>query len=164
MEPSTLPETQDAVQTLSRILWTASVLIVLLAVAALGMYAWYFLYSPCELNAVEDASALLLSQMKRYDKEYQFAATAPRDGIIHPLVVLQQIHRDTRDVLVPGCLQTAKEELVNYMGAVNRAFQAFGAQEAEATVRELINQSEMHYDNFNTEMEAVRQCAPFCRR
>ena len=147
---------------LSRILWTASVLIVLLAVAALGMYAWYFLYSPCELNAVEDASALLLSQMKRYDKEYQFAATAPRSGIIHPLVVLQQIHRDTKDVIVPGCLQTAKEELVNYMGAVNRAFRAFRAQESEGTIQDLVNQSEAHYDNFQAELEAVRECAPFC--
>jgi hypothetical protein len=73
--------------------------------------------------------------MKRYDREYQFAATAPRAGIIHPLIVLRQIHRDTKEVAVPGCLRTAKDELVSYMGTVNQAFQAFSAQEAEATVR-----------------------------
>jgi hypothetical protein len=60
-------------------------------------------------------------------------------------------------------MQTAKEELVNYMGTVIRAFQAFGAEEAESTIRDMINQSERHYGNFNRELEAVKECAPFCR-
>jgi hypothetical protein len=59
-------------------------------------------------------------------------------------------------------MRTAKNELIDYMGTVIRAFQAFGAQEADSTVRDLIDQSEMHYDDFKMELDAVRECAPFC--
>jgi len=48
------------------------------------------------------------------------------------------------------------------MDTVIRAFQAFGELEAETTIRGLKNQSETHYDNFTTELEAVNKCAPFC--
>ena len=69
---------------------------------------------------------------------------------------------DTQEVGVPACMQTAKTELINYMDAVIRAFHAFGALEADETIRGLKNQSEKHYDNFITELEAVNECAPFC--
>ena len=69
---------------------------------------------------------------------------------------------DTQQVAVPVCMRTAKNELIDYMGTVIRAFQAFGAQEDDIAVRDLINQSETHYDRFKTELDAVRECAPFC--
>lgn len=139
-----------------------SLLIILLIVAAAGAYAWYSVYRPCEVSTVEDASALLVSQMKRYDKEYQFAATASRTMLLHPLRVLQQIHVETKEVVVPACMQTAKNELVDYMGTVIRAFRAYEAQETDATIRDLVNESETHYDNFAKELEGVKECAPFC--
>jgi hypothetical protein len=155
-------ETQHPMQRLGRFLLPA-ILLALLVAASVGAYTWYARYGPCNVDAVEDSSALLLSQMKLYDKEYQFAATAPRESIMHPMAVLERIFMDTRDAAVPACMQTAKEELVNYMGTVIRAFQAFGAEEAESTIRDMINQSERHYGNFNRELEAVKECAPFCR-
>lgn len=63
---------------------------------------------------------------------------------------------------MPACLQTAKNELINYMDAVIRAFHAFGALEADETIRGLKNQSETHYDSFTRELGAVNKCAPFC--
>jgi 5-formyltetrahydrofolate cyclo-ligase len=127
-----------------------------------GTYAWYTLYRPCEVNTVEQTSALLVSQMKRYDHAYQFAATASRNSLVRPVGVLQQILMDTQEVLVPAYMQTAKTELISYMDAVIRAFQAFGALEPDETIRGLKDQSETHYDNFSAELEVVNKCAPFC--
>ena len=159
--PSSL-ETQDTVQKSSRFLLQASALIVLLIVAAVGMYAWYFLYNPCEVNAVKEVSAILVSQLKTYDRVFQVATTASRTSPDHPVNTLKQIFMDTQEVVVPACMQTAKNELINYMGTVISAFQAFRAGEADATILGLIKQSDAQYVNFNAELEAVNECAPFC--
>ncbi len=155
-------EAQDTVQKSIRFFMPASLLIVLLIAAAVGAYVWYYLYNPCEVDAVKEASATLVSQMNWYDEAYQFATTASRTSLVRPLALLQQIQMDTQQVLVPACMQTAKNELINYMRTVHQALLAFGALEAGATIRGLINQSETYYDNFTTELEAVNKCAPFC--
>jgi hypothetical protein len=144
-----------------RFLKLALVLLVFIA-AASGMYIWYFLVRPCDVRVVEESSILLLRQRDRYDHTYQFATSTSRDAIVRPVAELQQILMDTQEVTVPACMQTAKNELIDYMGTVIHAFQAFGAHEADSAVRDLIDQSEAHYDSFETEVEAVRECAPFC--
>ena len=63
---------------------------------------------------------------------------------------------------VPACLQTAKHELISYMGAVIDAFPAFGPEEDKMTVRSLIDRSETHCDSFTAELEEIKKCAPFC--
>ena len=162
MENPTPLETPETPRKLRRFLWPASLLIVLLIIAAVGTYAWHYLSNPCEVDTVEQASALLVIQMKSYDKEYQFAATVPRNGLDRPVIVLQQIFLDTKEVVVPACMQTAKNELTSYMGAVIRAFQAYMRVEPDATIRGLLDQSATHFNNFHTELEAVKECAPFC--
>jgi hypothetical protein len=124
----------------------------------------FYLRSSCDVKAVEESSAVLLRQRNRYDHSYQFAVTAARDAIVRPVAELQQIMMDTQDVTVPRCLQTAKQELVGYMGTVIQAFFAYGSGEADTSVRDLIDQSQGHYDNFGTELEVVKECAPFCFR
>jgi hypothetical protein len=69
---------------------------------------------------------------------------------------------DTQAVDVPLCMQTAKHELLDYMATVIRAFQAFGVGEQNATIRDLLGQSDRHYTNFRKELDAVNKCAPFC--
>ena len=148
----------------NRFPWLASALIVLLIVATVGTYTWYTLFKPCEVNAVKEASDFLVRQLKTYDHVYQVAVTASKTSPEHPVNLLKQIFMDTQEIIVPACMQTAKNELINYMGTVIRAFQAFAARETDATVRDLITQSNKHYDNFFTELEAVKKCAPFCIR
>ena len=155
-------ETPERVQKSSRFLLPASVLIVVLIVAAVGTYAWYYLYSPCGVDAVKEASALLVNQRNRYGEAYQFAATASRTSLVGPVTVMQQILMDTKEVVVPACMQTAKSELISSMEAVIRALLAFMALEADATVTDLMNQSATHLENFTTELEAVNKCAPLC--
>jgi hypothetical protein len=162
MDNPALLETQGTVQKSSRFLLPASALIVLFIVAAVGIYAWYFLYNPCEVNAVKEASAILVTQRKTYDGVFQVATTASRTSPDHPVYTLKQIFMDTQEIAVPACMQTAKHELINYMGTVISAFQAYRAGEADATIRDLIKQSDAQYSNFKAELKAVNKCAPFC--
>jgi len=155
-------ETQDNVQKQRRFLLPASVLIVMFIVAAVGTYTWYHLRSSCEVNAVQDASTLLVSQAKRYDDIYQVATSASQDSVVLPVTMLQQILMDTQEVDVPDCMQTVKNELIEYMRTVIRALLAFGAREPDATVRDLITKSDEHYENFFVELEVVTKCAPLC--
>jgi hypothetical protein len=162
MNDSVLLETQETVQKLKRFLWLTSLLTTLIIVAVVGVYAWAYLFNPCEEEAVKTASAFLITQLNTYDGQYQFTTTVYRSGLNAPVYKLQQIFADTQAVAVPKCMQTAKNELLNYMRTVIRAFQAFGAGEEDSTIRDLVNQSNTNYDNFNSELEAVNKCAPFC--
>jgi flagellar basal body-associated protein FliL len=161
MDASAL-EIQDTMPKSRRLLWAGIGVVVTLLSAGVGVYVWFSLAQPCELSAVEKASMLLIRQRDRYYHSYQFATSASADAIVRPVAELQQILMDTQEVVVPACMQTAKDELIVYMRTVIRAFAAYGAQEADAAVRELIEQSDMHYENFAVELEAVSKCAPFC--
>jgi hypothetical protein len=142
----------------------ASVLTALTSVTVAGAYAWAYLFNPCDVDAVKEASVFLNTQLKTYDSQYQFTTTVYRNGLGPPVYKLQQIFIDTQAVAVPACMQTAKNELLNYMKTVIRAFQAYGAGEEDGTIRDLVNESNTYYDNFNSELEAVNKCAPFCIR
>jgi len=155
-------ESQDSMQKPRRFPWLASALIVLLIVAAVGTYTWYTLFRPCEVNAVKETSDFLVRQLKTYDHVYQVAVSASRTSPEHPVNLLKQIFMDTQEIIVPACMQTAKNELINYMGTVISAFQAFRAGEAETTVLGLIKQSDAQYMNFHAQLKAVNKCAPFC--
>jgi hypothetical protein len=162
VENSTPFERQGFVKKTSRFLVPASALIVLSILAAVGMYAWYYRYNPCDVTAVEDASAFLVSQLNAYDAQFQFTTTVNRAELAIPVSVLQQIFMNTQAVAVPVCMQSTKNELIDYMRTIIRAFQAYKAQEAVTTIRDLLRQSDIYYDNFKSELEAVNQCAPFC--
>jgi hypothetical protein len=156
------PESQVPVQRWKRIRGMTSALIVVFLAAAAAMYAWFFVYNPCEVEAVQEASAFLAGQLNTFDQVYQVATTAFRTAPDHPVNTLKQIFMDTQQVPVPACMQTAKHELINYMGSVISAFQAYQAGEADAAVVSWIRQSDAQYENFHTELEAVNKCAPYC--
>ena len=137
-------------------------MVVLFLGAAAGMYAWFFVYNSCDVEAVKDASAFLTGQLNTYDQLYQVATTASRTSPDHPVNTLKQIFMDTQQVPVPACMGTAKNELMNYMGTVIGAFQAYRSGEADAVVVKLIRQSNVQYENFQVELEAVNKCAPYC--
>jgi hypothetical protein len=157
-------EDQSSVKKPQRFAWAVGAVFVLLVLLAVGTYTWYSLQRSCDVNAVKDASERLVRQRNRYDHSYQFATSVAQNAVVRPVADLQQILMDTQEVQVPGCMQTAKEELIDYMGIVIRAFLAYGAQEADTTVRDLLDQSNAHYDKFNSELKEVNQCAPFCIR
>ena len=146
----------------NRVLRLAGALTVLLIVAAAGAYAWRAFHSPCEAEVVERTSAFLVTQMMRYDEVYVSATNGTRTSIDYPVTVLQQILMDTQAFDVPACMRTAKSELVNYMGDVVRAFQAFKAGEPDATVKGWLDDSHAHVRIFISELESVRKCAPYC--
>jgi len=162
MDNPTQLKSQEPVQKSRWFPWLAGGLIVLLIVAGAGTYTWYTLFKPCEVSTVKETSDFLLRQLKTYDHVYQVAVTASQTSPEHPVNLLKQIFMDTQEIIVPGCMQTAKNELINYMGTVISAFEAFRAGEADATVLSLIKQSDAQYINFHTQLKAVNKCAPFC--
>ena len=162
MDNPAQPKSQDMVQNSRQFRGLAVALIVFLMVATAGTYTWYSVFRPCEVNAVRDASDFLTRQLKTYDRVYQVAVAASRTTPDHPVNLLKQIFMDTQQIIVPACMQMAKNELMNYMGTVISAFQAFRAGEADATVLGLVKQSDAQYINFNAELKEVSQCAPFC--
>ena len=153
---------QGIVQKPKRFLPAAGALIVLLIAGAVSLYAWIYVYNPCEVDAVKDASAFLVSQQKTYDAQYQFTTTVSRTELAIPVSMLEQISIDTKAVAVPACMQTAKNELLNYMGSVNGAFRAYMAAEKDPRIREMLHQADTYYDKFSSALAAVNKCAPFC--
>jgi len=141
------------------------VIVLLLIVAFGGVHGWYGYFRPCEVGAVKDASALLVSQMRQFDDVYISTAAAPtRNAITYPLTVMQQISVDTQQVEVPHCMRTAKNELIGYMGDAIRAFRAFEAQEGDAAIKNWLDSSHAHVRTFRMELETVQACAPTCMR
>ena len=162
MDNSSLRKTQSIIGKSKRFLLPVGVLIALIIVSAGGTYTWMRLYNPCEVDAVKEASAFLFSQQKTYDGQYQFTTTVSRTELAIPVSMLEQISIDTKAIPVPACMQAAKNELLNYMGSVNGAFRAYMAVETDPRIRDLLRQSDTHYDNFISELEAVNKCTPFC--
>jgi len=154
-----LPDTEEKS---SRFRWLVGTLIALFIMAPVGIFAWRYLYNPCEVDAVKEASTFLVTQLKSYDHLYQVASTASRTYLDPPVLVMQQIHLDTQEVAVPACLQTAKNELISYMATVIRAFRAWESGEDDVAIRDMISQSDNYYDHFYDELEAVNKCAPYC--
>ena len=141
----------------------AGALILLSMLAAGGIYSWHAYYRPCEVNAVQETSKLLINQMKMYDDVYVSAAAAPsRSSTIYPVSVMQKILVDTQQIDVPYCMQTAKGELIGYMGDAIRAFHAYEAQEENAVIKSYLDSSYAHIRVFIQELDDVEACAPSC--
>ena len=138
------------------------VLVALLIVGTVSLYTWYYLYSPCGVNNVKEASNLLTGQATAYDLPFQATRGASAPMLMGPVTQMQQVLMDTRELVVPACMQKAKIELLNAMEDTIRAFLAYMEQKPEAGVRELMEQAATHLDNFSAELEAINKCAPLC--
>ena len=139
-----------------------TLLVLLIVVAASTLYARYSLRRSCDVNAVKETSTILVTQQHVYDGVYQVAVTASRSAPDHPVNTLKQILMDTQEVDVPICMQTAKKELVDYMGTVILAFDAYRAGQADAAVRDLVQQSDAQYANFRAQLREINECTPYC--
>ena len=142
--------------------WFTTVVVALLIVGAAGTYLWYSYFRPCNVEAIEEAATILGSQLDRYEDVYQVAISASPDSVVLPVSVLKQTVMDTQQVYVPGCLESAKHELLEYMKIVIKAFDAYAARESDSTVRGLVNEAVTHLNQFDAELKTVNECAPFC--
>jgi len=75
MDRPELVEIQNAVPKSNRFRWILGALIGLLFTTAGGIYSWRYMYNPCEVDDVKEASDFLVSQLKSYDGQYQFTTT-----------------------------------------------------------------------------------------
>lgn len=162
MDNPAQPRSQEPFRKSRRLRGLVSTLVALSIVLPLGLYSWRYWVNPCEVDAVQEASTYLVTQLTTYDNLFQVAATASRTTLDRPVLEMQRIHLDTRELAVPACMQTAKDDLLNYMATVVRAFRAWEAGEPDTTITGLLRQSDTYYDDFYKEVKAVHQCAPFC--
>ena len=155
-------ETQPAPPKPRRFLIVGGVLLAVLVVAAVSVYTWYAVYGPCGRETVNTASAALIDQLKVFEADFQLAASMNPIGLVGPVTHMEQTLWDTREVVVPACLQAAKNELVTSIESEIRAYLAIMSQKPDKTVKKLKEDAKNHLENFATELEAVQRCAPFC--
>ena len=163
MENPSPIETQPSAWRSSRLLLLVGIPMLILIVAAVSIYTWFYLYGPCGVNQVQTASTALLQQMNEFAAAYQSAPSLLPVALIGPVTQMQQTLMNTREVKVPGCLQTARNELLSSMESAIRAMLAIMESKPDATVTGLMDDSTTSLDNFMTEIEAVDRCAPLCR-
>ena len=145
-----------------RLLIVGGVILVALVVAAVSVYTWYASYGPCGRGTVDTASAALIDQLKAFEAEFQSAASMNPIGLIGPVTHMEQTLWDTREVVVPACMQGAKNELVTSIESEIRAYLAIMSQKPDKTVQKLKEDAKTHLENFATELKSVNRCTPFC--
>ena len=138
----------------------ASLFLIVVAVGGLLMRA--VVARSCQVEAVNEATSILMSLTDRFDDVYSSAANGTPDSLEYPLSVMQQILMDTRQVETPACMKSAQDELVGYMDAVIRAFWAYTAGESESVIQSHLEDSYFHIKTAALEMQEVKQCAPYC--
>jgi hypothetical protein len=136
--------------------------IVLFAFALAGVTSWYISINPCEADDVEQATALLIIQMRQYDNVYASAANGTRTSVEYPVTVMQQILVDTQGIEVPACMRTAKIELISYMRDAIHAFRAFQSEEPDIRIQGFLDSSYAHVRTFRIELDALKECVPYC--
>lgn len=163
MDNPPVAETEQIPGNPRRLLLAAGALAVLLVVAAVSTYIWYYFYSPCGVNNVKAASTALVEQVNQFEEAFRLATSVSRTALIGPVTRMQQILIDTREVVVPACMLLARNELITSMESAIRAVLAYMAQGPDEAVTNLMEDATIHLENFNAELEAVNECAPLCR-
>jgi len=155
-------ETQPAPQKPRRLLIVGAALLVVLWVAAASVYAWFALYGPCGRGDVKTATTALLDNLKAYEQAYEAATLMGPIGLVGPVTQLEQTLLSTRELVVPVCMQAAKNELATSIESAIRAYLAVMNQQPDKTFQKPMKDSKTHLENFATELDAVNRCAPFC--
>lgn len=155
-------ETQQFPERWRRFLLAAGVLMVLLIVVAVSTYTWFALYGPCQVNTVQTASTALMDQLLLFDSIYQSIPSLAPIAIIGPITQMQEILMETKEVVVPACMQVARNELIFAMEGLIRVLLAVMESKPEGTRTRLMEESTTHLNNFTAELEFVKRCAPFC--
>jgi hypothetical protein len=155
-------ETQPVPRKPRRFLIVGGVILAVLVVAAVSVYTWFAVYGPCGRGTVDTASAALIDQLKAFEADFQSAASINPIGLIGPVTHMEQTLWDTREVVVPACMQAAKNELATSIESEIRAYLAIMSQKPDKTIKKLKEDAKTHLENFADELEAVNRCAPFC--
>ena len=155
-------ETQPVPTKPRRFLIVGGIFLAVLLVAAVSVYTWFAVYGPCGRGTVDTASAALIDQLKAFEADFQMAASMNAVGLVGPVTHMEQTLLATREVVVPACMQVAKNELVTSIESEIRAYLAIMSQKPDKTVQKLKADAKTHLEKFGTELEAVNRCAPFC--
>ena len=141
------------------------VIVAALVLAAGGV--WYWFYGPCGTKRVEASVVQLRSQADKWGDAVQLVSRTPRIALAGPVGRLQDIRRETREMVMAPCADHARNLLVRSMDHTIDAVMAFmgsggSGDAAKETVSELAGNAAERLNDFTTELGHVTQCAPRC--
>ncbi len=148
-------------QGLKDLLTVLSILLGIVLIA--GGVGWHYFYGPCGVARVNEASQKLSKQAQIYNDAFNIASSTPRIALAGPVADLQRIQRETEDVQVPKCLETAKQELVWSIDAAVKGYLAFMGDESDNKVSNLMSMSTNHFMKLSDELLRIDDCKPFCK-
>lgn len=156
--PSPVVVTKKGGKTLLIIL----VIIVLVLGLGGGSFGWYYYYGPCGKARVEEAGEKISDTLDRWGDAEKIASSTSRISLSGPVADLQEIRRDTGNLEVPQCLETAREKLVLAMDSSIEGYLAFMSNESDFNVSAHFKLAATRLSELTEEMLRVRGCAPFC--
>jgi hypothetical protein len=136
--------------------------IVSLVIVLGGAFGWFYMYGPCGVTPVKEATDQIHDRMTEFQDAMDVAASTARMSLSGPVAELQSIRRATDDIEVPACLSEAKDFTVRGMQNYIQSFTAFMAEEPDATVGNYMDAGLVDISQASQEFTAVSQCVPFC--
>ena len=131
-------------------------------VAASG-FAWYYFYGPCGRIAVQQASDEIAAISGDWEDAVSLADSTPRMSLAPQIERLQNIQDDLQSMSVPACMEDARDQVDEGMAGIVLAYTMFLGQADDSEVSsEMMSGFSRLFDG-QSQVEEIRECAPFCR-
>jgi hypothetical protein len=150
--------TLDREKTMKRIIAVIVSLVVVLG----GAFGWFYMYGPCGVQRVTEAVEQMQVKADEFDDALTVASSTARISLSGPVAQLQTIRRETDNIAVPACLQTAKNLTVSGMQSYIDSLISFMGEVDDFTVNAQMTQGNNYLSQAVAELEDVSVCAPFC--
>jgi len=139
------------------------IVIVLLVVVAGAGFGWYYFQGPCGTSKVNKAIDDMSTVAEEFDDAFAVANSTARMSLSGPISEMQNVKRNADDIVVPVCLENAKQLLVGGMQTSIDGFIAFLGQEPDDVVTSYFVDAGQQLAIATDEMETISECAPFCK-
>jgi len=89
---------------------------------------------PCAPEVIQTTGSPLQMLMDQFDDSADIAANSPHEQLAEPIANLQELRRETEDLLVPICLESLKTAQIDYMNSVIDTLLMFLSLQDEAVI------------------------------
>jgi len=145
-----------------KLLWIA-IPLVMLIVTTIALGYWYYFLGPCGVDRVEKSLDRIDRINNKWLSSIELASSTSRIALAVPVSYLQAIRQELYDLVVPVCLDKAKDHLGYSMKFGIDGFLAFMADESDQTIKSQLDLMKDYTGLASTEIERIRSCAPFCK-
>ncbi len=93
----------------------------------------------------------------RWDDAMAIAGSTGRANLSGPVAALQEIRRETRDIVPPGCAAAAHQAFVDYMDAEIESYIAFMQNKSDNRVNQLKNLAQQAFIKWSDELDTLAE-------